>query len=396
MNEVVDTAKMFTLRFLLSDFQKQTITQDEAEALDQVSPPIEAPVVRNYLAWRRALLWIAGVSLGFATIFSLISFVEQSQKQQPGSVPPLIWAILLIPTAGMAGGSYLAIQASRSWTNVSTTRMLARLSWACVFLVPFAVALIPLAAFLDPQQYGGPQFVQVLAAAFGVNYFVALLPSVFGLFPGLIRSSLTLKTLLPESTMPGWLAVVIAPIYALFFLLVLVIVVQLQSLIGIIGFALLFLAPLNLTLHARELTSPVAPEHLPDTLGKVRRRFGMMNIIGLIAVLWVAKNAVQQIPLTGMLSFLANVISSILLVTIACSDLLISLFKAAFERENALRQGALLDDLTNRFAAFDELGLTNLDAGELDALRRFRRGKDNDPEAPGPPPPPPSPPPPPQ
>ena len=52
-------------------------------------------------------------------------------------------------------------------------------------------------------------------ARFAPLIFLVLLMAVLAVFPGIIRSSMGLKTMLPESSVPGWIVTLIAPIYLL-------------------------------------------------------------------------------------------------------------------------------------------------------------------------------------
>ena len=132
------TAKMFALRFIKSDFQKQSVTSKEAAQLEAANPPIHAKDAGNFLAWRRSLLWIVGICTGITTLLSLLGLGALSGQ------PSIVWFVTLLKIAGLGGASFLAILAAIFWTNVPRTRKLARFSWACMFLVPFGVALIPI------------------------------------------------------------------------------------------------------------------------------------------------------------------------------------------------------------------------------------------------------------
>jgi hypothetical protein len=375
--QLAQTAKLFALRFLNSDFQKQKLTDDEVIKLDAIEPRVESKAARNFLAWRRALLWIAGVALGLSAIFSLFGLNGLMEKKedgfviQPGS-PGIFWFISIVLLLAQAGGCYLAIQAAIGWTRVVRTRKFARLSWACIFVIPFGLGLIPAAVFVDSSGLGGPLAVGM---TMGAVFAGSLLPMVFGLFPGLIRSSVTLKTLLPESTMPGWIAVVIAPIYSLFFLIALVISVQLQSLLLSIALGAFCVGPMLFAFNAKTMTSPVAAKDLGSTLGSVRAKVKITNLVGFAAILLLLIVSIKDFSFSGfvhVISFLASLISSMLLVTVACSDLLLSLFKSAFERESALRDGPLIKELESRFEELDEAGLTKAGAGEAELIQQMR------------------------
>lgn len=354
VNTFLATTKVFFHRFLKSDFQTQTITDQENLALDQAQIPTSSTIVRNFLAWRRALLWISGICLAISSLFSLID-IAKFEKGTPGIVEFNAVMFML----AKAGASALAIIAALKWTQIHNTRKLTRLAWLSNFLIPFIVAMIPVVPFVDKYAYGPSGGQQVLGMML-IFYLVTLLPMIIGLFPGLIRSSLTLKTLIPESTMPGWIAVIIAPLYSLFFLIALVISMQSRSTLAIIAFSAFTAAPLVLVYHGKKITSPVNAEHLPETLGFVRKRLQVLNLIAILFLVILLFSKAENIAIDNILSFLANLIASVLLVTVACSDLLLGLFKSAFLRENDLRNSDHIHKLKKDFTDLDDLGLTEL------------------------------------
>ena len=58
--------------------------------------------------------------------------------------------------------------------------------------------------------------------AYGAEYLITLLPTVFSLVPGIQRSCLRVKTLLPQSILPGWFLVAACPFYAMVMLVIFV------------------------------------------------------------------------------------------------------------------------------------------------------------------------------
>lgn len=233
-------------------------------------------MARNFLAWRRSLLWISGVTLTLTGLFSLADLKDVGGKD----TPLIIWAILVsLPVTRLLAG-VLALRAALCWTRIKETRRMTRLCWICTFVFPFLIALVPIAPFLDDRDYDAQSKVGV-GLMFGVVYLIALPPLVFGLFSGLVRSSLTLKTLLPESPMPGRIAVIVSPIFSLVFLILPIACVQAQELLLSIALGCMSIAPLGLTWNATSLTMSVSAEGLVAGFGKARRVSRLFNTIGL-------------------------------------------------------------------------------------------------------------------
>ncbi|MGJ8724471.1 MAG: GYF domain-containing protein [Roseibacillus sp.] len=370
------TGKLFTERFLRSDLLNQTLTKDEFEKLETANSPIDSTAVRNLLAWRRSLLWIAGLALILSSVLSLDHFVGST-----GDNFPWIWWVtegtqaLSVFLAGV-----LALRGAVIWTNIKNTRRFARYSWICMFVVPFVIALIPITPFLDDRIYDsflkGEIRVQLV-----IESFRTLTPLVFGLFSGVIRSSLTLKTMLPESPMPGWVAAILSPIFSLVYLIFLVASVQSEQLLLSVAFGGLLMGPLILTLNVRNLTRPVSHSGLEKGLNKARRASRLATTLGFVALLlFLVVNfefvSDLQIGLLGVINFLLGLIASVLVITVASSDFLLSLFKSSFDREAELKSTPLYDDLNLRFIELDQLGLTELQAGEEELLKKVRGKRD--------------------
>ncbi len=58
--------------------------------------------------------------------------------------------------------------------------------------------------------------------------------------------------------------------------------------------------------------------------------------------------------------FTGNFLATVLLVTVATSDVLLSLFHAAFNRESELHSSDQVDHLKDQFSDLEALGLTEL------------------------------------
>ncbi|MGJ8655238.1 MAG: hypothetical protein ACSHX6_02220 [Akkermansiaceae bacterium] len=349
------TTKTFFHRFIKSDFQQQELLDSEQTTLDASGIPKESILARNFLAWRRGLLWIAGVSLTIAVIFSLIELVEVIEDKVPG----IITFILIMFIIAKIGATYFIAQAALAWSNVKKTKKCTRLGWMSMFVIPFAISMIPVEPFLDTNVMG-PQQAMITIAGIGALFLLTLLPMVLGLFPGLIRSSLALKTLIPESPMPGWIAIIIAPLYALFFIIALMIAVQAQSFLAIVALAAYSFAPLTLVMNARKLTSPASAEELDEVLRGARKKLQFYNLIGIVAMIALLLTKVKEWDIATIASFISNFLATVLLVTVATSDILLSLFRAAFNRESELHSSDQLNHLKDQFADLETLGLTDL------------------------------------
>ena len=106
----------------------------------------------------------------------------------------------------------------------------------------------------------------------------------------------------------------------------------------------------------------------------VKRLVGIAHIVGLILSFLVALPFLNMVKVSFYddTVFASSLLANLFLVTVVVSDLLITLFKKAYTRENELRQNDLLDSLTEYFESLDEIGLTQLNAGKADLLKNLR------------------------
>ncbi len=382
---------MFARRIFRSNFlHADGATADERGAL--AAAGVSSPMSQNYLAWRRALLWFGAVSLGFVLIAGLDTRFEGfDAPENPGILKFVVVCLFLAEIGACA----LAVMAALRWTKVASTRSLARFAWLCLFAVPFLLFFVPVGPFIDSELYQ-PQQKLMMTAGIGLVYVLTLAPKLLGLFPALIRSSLTLKTLLPESPMPGWIAVVMAPLYALFIAILLVVAAQTEQIMLIISVSALAIAPALIATNAGRLIQPCTEEEAMANIAFVRGKTLFANAIGIGAGVVFAFDLLTdkniEIDAMDVLLFFMSFTATFLLLTVVTSDLLVGLFKSAFDRDTAMREAGLADGLDRRFNDLETLGLTQLRAGERELLSSIRKrigGRDGDgPGAPPPPPPP--------
>lgn len=140
-----------------------------------------------------------------------------------------MFALLIVP---VFVGGVLSLWAAWRWRDVRTSRRLARIGFLVTFLAPFLVAALPISRFLDHgpiSEREGSSLNLALSTMVGLRFSFLLGSRAIALFPGIIRASMALKTLLPESPMPGWAAALLAPMYSIFLLVVFARIVQLQG-----------------------------------------------------------------------------------------------------------------------------------------------------------------------
>ncbi len=370
-NDLLAVVALFARRILRSNLYSERVTAHEVAALESCEPPVTSPIAQSYLGWRRALLWFGGICLGIAVLLDLPDFFETlGDENMPGIITFVSFAFL----AAKNGAAALAVLAALKWDQIKFTRTTARLSWICLFIVPLLIGLLPISYFIDHEVTGIPE-AQV-NFQFGLLYFILLTPSLLGLFPGIVRSALTLKTMLPESQMPGWVALIIAPLYALFLAIGLVLAAQAQDFLTAATFIAFIAAPVIVVLNSAKLVSPAPPEVMLKNIASVKGKVAIAYATGLFLATLLALRFINKANLDigffDVLGFVSALLANLFMVTVVVSDLLLTLFNDAFHREVTLREEGLIEDLEERFRDLDEIGLTQLGAGEGEMIDQLR------------------------
>jgi hypothetical protein len=193
-----------------------------------------------------------------------------------------------------------------------------------------------------------------------------------------MRSSMALKTLLPEAAAPGWLTVVFAPFLAGFLLLVLSFLSQSQgSWVLLAAMLSLCAAPVIYVRRAADLVRPHTAEEVGAVVGGIRRLGGATNTIGYGLLIWYLFDF-DELSWTTAIHMLLEAGGGILMTMVVISDITIALL-AFSQRQGALFQGSgLRAAYEHRLQALSGAGLTNVESvlgiKDLENLRKAGRG----------------------
>ena len=267
----------------------------------------------------------------------------------------------------------LVLYAAKNWLLVSRSRSVARWAWITALIVPLVVSAYPWASSLDfahldrNQEFGmlagqGEKLKQMFGFAFAASSLATIGPKLFALFPGIMRSSLSLKTLLPEAVAPGWLAVVFAPFMAGFLLLVMCLLSQTDgSMLAIGAIVLLASGPIVYVRRARDLVRPHRAEEVGGVLRGIRRQAAMFTVAGLVLLL-VYLFRLESLSVMTLAHLLVEAAGGVLLTMVAISDITLALL--AFSQ----RQGASFQDsdlraaYEQRLQSLGSAGLTDVES----------------------------------
>ncbi len=403
----VDLVQRFLKRAATADFQREHAADDERAALAASTPPVTEPQAQDYMAWRRAVLWIGGVLLAIAGIIAAVEHMPVAEQfaraqltaqaraagqnfdnadvvQAVGNVVQFVGKDNLAILDGLmdfllfvkiAAATLVAIAAVQ-WRRVRRSRSLVRWAWIVTLVLPLLVSAWPWARSMHFENEGGAQLKSVLALSLAVALFTSLGPKLIALFPGIIRSSMILKTLLPESPAPGWLTVVFAPFFAGFLLLVLTFTSQAQGSWLLLGGVLaLCCGPVLFLRRAGVLIKPYPANEVGSAIGGVRRVAAIGNLVGVVLVVsWVCT---LDIAWTTVVHMLLEAAGGILLTMVAISDITLALLAFAQQQNAQFQASELRTAFDQRLAALAGSGLTNVESAlgmtEFSKLQELRR-----------------------
>jgi lysylphosphatidylglycerol synthetase-like protein (DUF2156 family) len=176
------------------------------------------------------------------------------------------------------------------------------------FFAPMLIAVCPWSwwGYVEPEVSAGnnpnaflkDQAEGVMEAA---AILLQLLPAVLSLIPGVQRACLRVKTLLPESSLPGWLIVVVSPLYGLFLLVIFVAVDQFTSQPAVLSsLALLTLASLFYVFRPGVFTRPLLTDDDYRRMRGVQRIVGLITLLaGVILITYLFTSEIMGVHLVG-------------------------------------------------------------------------------------------------
>ena len=230
------------------------------------------------------------------------------------------------------------ILAARVWSDWRRSRKLALIAVG-VLLVPQLLAmLIPWGALMDFKHLEAQGAEQVTAMKTGIQLVVLLavlmnaMPFFYGLFNGLLRASLSTKTLVPASIVCGWGSMLLAITIAVPWFIMMSIVDQMQAdALIVLGVACLLAAPLSIVLKARRLGMPLTPEESTAVVARAKMLLTGLNAGGVLLLLYYfsEKNFVTA---SDVLSLVIHYFANLMLISVVAVDMLVLLLDRAHRK----------------------------------------------------------------
>ena len=350
-------------RMTLLDFQRERATDQERAQLAASATPVHHPIAQDYAAWRRSLLWVAAGAALLHVVFQLAGFnplADSVPLNARRAIGPANLAIVDNATrvlhAALLLGTALVALAALAWRSVRASVLLARTGWLLMFITPLALAALPFTRLMDLQHlptHVRDQLTQGLGAALALGVFFNVGPRAVALFPGIIRSSLAIKTLLPESSVPGWAVAIVAPLYVVFLWVLVTGVLQTQTsyfLLG--GLICLTLSPAVFVVRRSALIRPQTPAEAARVVTLTKRVAGVFGTAGLVLItLFLLRR--PNVDVFDLLAFVSGVLGNVLLLTVVGADALLRVLRSAHDVSRAFHNGQLAAALEEKLAALD-------------------------------------------
>jgi len=362
--EMLGLYRLFWTRVLKSDFSEIQASDDEKERLASGPQPVRSPLAQDYASWRRSLLMICIVVLGIGAIFNLSDIWTILGSRDTHVIRKIQASLILL---FQFGGVLLCFLAAFRWGDLRRSRSLARFAWLVQFVGPFLVFLVPMSLFVDQDLV----LLQLGAAA-----VVALAPKIFGLFPGLIRCSLTMKTLLPETSAPGWLGIIIAPLYMLFLGVATIAAIQMSQLMLGLGLGLLSAQMGVVIWQAKRLLHPCEQAEAAAGVRSIKRTQLGFQVAGIacIAFFVIRVAELEWTWVNSLVLFIFSFLGNVTLLTVVMSDFMLGMIRQGQLQAESFAGSPLAKSLAGRLDDLASCGLTDLEAGEIAFAGRLKAG----------------------
>ncbi len=334
-------------RAFRSSIQPDEVTENERQALLAATPSVHDPFLQGFLCWRKSILLIVAVLLVPVSVLKIIDFA--SLEGMPSTWESLMLVKLIVDIA-FAGAMWLLLP---MWTQWKRQRRFLITLWFVYFVTPFLVFLYPWTAAVPSTN---PTELFSIGALVSIYAVGSLGPKAISLMPGLMRGSITVKLLLPGSTAPGWLITLSAPIYAIFFYVILVLPYQISGSGFFVGAMIGFTgAQAWMARMGYRLAKPESKENAARIVRKVRIGFHLFNSFGALMLVIAFIDFADKLSLSAasVIELFASFIANVLLLTAIATDLLITNLHRAHQTSQNVETHQAQRELAAAMTHFD-------------------------------------------
>lgn len=324
----------------------RTIRPTPAERAALTAAGIVDPLMQGYTAWRRSLILVALPVTLLSGALALWDLVSNTQTDELSTVGALA---LVVPSLAVLVLTVATVLAAITWRSPHASARILQTGWAISLFAPVLVAVIPFQWLLDGDATAGlaPEAEVILRVYVSVAYTINLLPTLLSFPSGVVRGGARVKSLLPASTISGWVLVIFAPVYAVFFVVALILVEQLAgNVVLLTGIVLLALSPFLHVFAARLYVAPLTTQAELRRLDGVQRRAGLVSLGGAtLIVIWALTTKFVDAPIVGSVAngaFLdhqtallraCELVARVLITTAVFSHLLLQITEASWRQD---------------------------------------------------------------
>lgn len=336
-SQFVSFLKISSKRAFRLRIEPREVLPAERRSLERASPPITDMNLQAFLAWRRSVLFLVAVALVPLTIIGLIDAMALK-------MPTALRVVKLAPAITEALFCWICWNQLKRWAHWRTQRRKLFWGWVLFMATPFVVFLYPLSTVvreaagdvrgtlgmlgaLGPAGMKRATAQAVMPFVFAMIAMLQLAPKAISLMPGLIRSSLVIKLLFPGSTAPGWMIVLVTPLYALLAYVILIVPYQFTGsgyfIAGVIG---IVIGQAVLARAGFKLATPLTEEEALRHIRRVRLYYMFVMLVSAVLIVVALGSLVDAKMLrwtdvaTAVLKFETNV----LILTMIGADLVVT------------------------------------------------------------------------
>jgi hypothetical protein len=280
-SEIIEMAKLFVRRAVASNPAAIVPIIQEDRLLTQAG--FEA-ATRRLMVWRRAMLWVAVVPLGFAALFQLISLLDMETNDK-AMLSPLGTVLLFLETFSLCALPFVAAFGAILFDRPAKSARIVLIGTLVTVVIPLLVAFIPTNWYIaGPGAGGDSSEVRLMkfgyARQMGYQLGILVLPLVLSVLPAVTRSCVKVKGFLPESLVPGWVLAASVPLLIFFTFAALIAVYHIASnILLLLGLLILIGSPLLYFTRFKLLTRPVTSSQDLAALAKAQ-----MHVLAAVGV----------------------------------------------------------------------------------------------------------------
>lgn len=287
-------------RSLGGNLQTMPVTPAERAALE--AHGVLDPALQRFAAWRKSILLLVIPP----TLFGAVLYTMRIARRGFENLSPVGTGLVVLDSLLLYLLPLAALLAARFWTSHRKSHQVLFRGWILVFLFPIVYALLPIpwqfkiTGTLEEREHQR-MMLEGYGMLLGLAYYVALMPTVMSLIPGLIRACVRLKSLMPAFIVPGWFLMAGAPLYLLLWLVVFVLINRVAgSALLIVGVMLWVGAPMIYVVRAETFLRPLDTVEGGRSVGRVQLLVNLcLFLAAVLLLLYGLTKTIVGIPLLG-------------------------------------------------------------------------------------------------